>query len=154
MKNLLTLKRRKKTKTNLFISFGSLISLAAINYTLIHSPYVFLLTFILLVHELGHYFVAKKYAAYVDYPVFLPIPYIAIAFTRIKDLPDHRKAITALAGILFSVSFILNLILHNYIYNIISYYFLFTILFTEIIFNYFGIDGSKYRKFRQKTTQI
>jgi len=86
-------------------------ALAAINYTVIHSPYVFLLAFVLFIHELGHYLVAKMHKASVKYPFFIPIPFVGIAFTRIKDIPLDKKPIISLAGMLFSISFIINLII-------------------------------------------
>ncbi len=146
-------KSKKTKKTEFLVSFCSLLALAAINYTVIHSPYVFLMTFVLFIHELGHYFVAKKHKAFVKYPIFLPIPFIGIGITKVKNIPLDKKATVAMAGVLFSLSFILALIVHNIIFNLFSFYFLFTILFTETFFNYIGVDGSKYRSAKYETTQ-
>lgn len=155
--NLLKLKKKKtykkQKKSSLYISIGTALALAAINYTLMHSPYVLLMTFVLFIHELGHYLVAKKAKADVNYPIFLPIPFIGIAFTKVKNLSEKHKPIVALAGILFSSIFIILLIAFNILNPILSYSILFTFLFAEVFFNYFGIDGSKYRKAKYKTTQ-
>jgi hypothetical protein len=38
----------------------SLSALAAVNYSIIHSSFVFIAILVLFAHELGHYFMAKK----------------------------------------------------------------------------------------------
>ena len=55
------------------VSLCTIGALAAINYTLIHNPLVFVFTMMLLVHELGHYFIAKLAKADVSYPFFIPL---------------------------------------------------------------------------------
>lgn len=130
-----------------------MLALAAINYTVIHSPYVLLMTFILFVHELGHYLVAKKYKAFPSTPVFLPIPFFGIAFTKIKNNKIESKDLIALYGMIFSSMYIISLLFFNLINPILSFYFLFSVLFTEIFFNYFGLDGYRYRQAKYKTKQ-
>lgn len=138
--------KNKKKLLDFSISFLSLVSLAAINYTIIHSPYVFLMTFILFIHELGHYLTAKNYKAKVKYPIFIPFPFFAIAFTKIKDLNINYKTNVAAAGVLFSSSFIILLIASNIINYTFSFYFLYSVLFTELFFNFIGLDGHRYRQ--------
>lgn len=147
------LKSKKKKINSIYFSVLSACALAAINYTLIHSPYVLLMTFILVIHEMGHYISGKLAKAKVSYPVFLPIPFVGVAFTKIKNLAQQSKAIVALSGILFSSIFILILLAFNLLNSIFSYSVLLTFLFAEIFFNYLGIDGSKYRQAKYKTTQ-
>ncbi len=139
------MKISKKAKS-FMISSCSIMALAAINYSIVHSPIVFLLTLFLFVHEMGHYIISKYFNADPSYPIFIPLPFLAIAFTRVKNLDPQHKASVAIAGILFSVSFILNIMLHNYFLNIFSFTSLFTILFLELFFNIFGSDGVRYRK--------
>lgn len=140
-------KYSKKIKS-FIVSFSTIGALAAINYTVIHSPLVFVLSFVLLVHELGHYFIAKYYNAEPSYPFFIPLPFLAIGITRIKNLLDEHKSSVAISGVLFSSLFILCLILHNFIYAMFPMTSLAAILFFEFVFNYFGSDGNKYRQAR------
>jgi hypothetical protein len=121
-------------------------ALAAVNYTIVHSPLILLLTLLLFVHEMGHYIISKYFNANPSYPIFIPLPFFAIGLTRVRDLDPKYKASVALAGILFSVSFILNMMLHNYFLGMFSFASLSTILFLELFFNIFGSDGIRYRK--------
>jgi hypothetical protein len=124
---------------------------AAINYTLIHSPVVFLAVAVLLVHELAHYFYAKSYNAKVKPPIFIPLPFIAIAFVHVKDLLDQHKSDVALSGMVFGALTIILFALFNYYFNFISNIILLFMLFAELAFNIIGFDGAKYRRYRKVT---
>jgi hypothetical protein len=128
------------------VSFCTIGALAAINYTLIHNPLVFVFTMMLLVHELGHYLIAKLAKADASYPFFIPLPFIGIGITRVKNLLPKHRASVAIAGVLFSALFILNVIFNNFIYHMFTFSSLFVLLFLELFFNYFGSDGNKYRQ--------
>ena len=65
------------------------------------------------------------------------------------DLEDQYKSMVALAGPMLASFFIIALILFNFIYKILSTKILFLFLFGEIVFNYFGLDGKRYKKFKQ-----
>jgi Zn-dependent protease len=120
---------------------------AAINYTIIHSPFVLLATFVLLVHELAHYFYAKSYGAKVNMPIILPLPFFAIAFVKVKDLLDRHKSDVAIAGLIFGSLTIFIYSLFNIFSGFISFYVLAIMFILEIVFNLIGSDGSKYRKY-------
>jgi Zn-dependent protease len=123
-----------KPKTaQLFLTIGSAAGLAAINYTIVHNPIVLVFVMSLFLHEFGHYLTARKYGAKVDLPYFIPLFPFNIGITRIRNL--HAKYVPAV------------FIMFNSIYNIFSFIPLFLILAFEIIFNYFGSDGKKYRKY-------
>jgi hypothetical protein len=100
----------------------------------------------LLVHELGHYFIAKLAKADVSYPIFIPLPFIGIGITRVRNLLPKHRASVAIAGVLFSTLFILNVIFNNFIYNLFTISSLSVLLFLELFFNYFGSDGNRYRQ--------
>jgi len=135
-----------KTKNkNLFYSIASFAALAAINYTVVHNPLVFLFLTVLLTHELGHYFFAKKYTDQVSLPIFIPIPFFAIAFTKVKGLTNFAKKRVSLAGPLVGSLTAILFIFANIIFRFTSYIPLFVLLFGEIVFNWLGTDGSKYR---------
>jgi fatty acid desaturase len=142
-------KTKRRKPLQLFITFSSLIAVAAINYTIIHSPVVLVMTMALFVHEFGHYFVAKSKGADPDYPYFIPLFPLTIGVTRIKNLKDKDRSQVAIAGMLFASLFLLTLISYNYLFNIFSVLALFIMLFIEIIFNTVGSDGKKYRKYKQ-----
>lgn len=141
-------KRKKRKALQLFLTFSSLVAVAAINYTIIHNPLVFVMVLTLFVHELGHYFVAKLKKADPDYPYFIPLFPFTIGITRIKNLKDEYKSHVAIAGVIFSSLFLLTLISYNYVFNVFSNVALFAMLFIEIIFNLIGSDGKKHRKYK------
>lgn len=139
---------RKKVSAFAF-SFSSIVALAAINYTIIHSPIVFAAIFVLLAHELGHYIWAKRYTKNVDFPIFLPLPILLVGFTRVKNLSDIQKSEVALAGPIFGSIAAFLLIIFNFIFRLFSPALLLALFISEIVFNYFGMDGMKYRKYRK-----
>ena len=46
---------------------------AGINYAIFNNPVIFVMIMALFVHELGHYFVARKRKANPDLPYFIPL---------------------------------------------------------------------------------
>ncbi len=132
------------------ISIMSFIALSAVNYTIVHNPIVLLFSFVLLVHELGHYLMAKYFQLDAKLPIFIPFILFSVGITQIYNLPDEYKSAIAIAGPLLASLVISILILFNIIYKLFSTKLLFLLLTTEIIFNYLGSDGKKYRKFKQQ----
>jgi hypothetical protein len=144
----------KKKAKRLAISIVSFAAMSAVNYTIIHNPIVLLASFILLIHELGHYLMAKNFGANVKFPIFIPLIIMSIGITQIFDLEDKYKSMVALAGPMLASFFIIALILFNFIYKIFSTKILFLFLFGEIVFNYFGLDGKRYRKFKPNNLSL
>lgn len=141
--------RKQKTSISVpssFYTLSSILAFAAINYTIIHSPVVLLLTIVILVHELAHYFYAKSFGADASPPIFLPIPFLSIAFVKIKNLKDIYKPIVASVGTLFGVLTLLYIAGFNYIYSLYSFNLIYLFILFHIIFNFFGSDGAKFRK--------
>lgn len=132
-----------------FITAFSLAGVAAINYTILHNPLVLLILLVLLAHELGHYFAAKINNAKPYLPVFLPLPFLVIGITRVKNLTTKGKRDVALFGPLVGSLTALLLIILNGILKFTSTIPLVLLLFGEIVFNYFGSDGLRYRKFNR-----
>ena len=143
-----------KKVNRLTISIMSFAAMSAINYTIIHNPIVLLASLILLIHELGHYLMAKNFGANVKFPIFIPLIIMSIGITQVSDLQDRYKSMVALAGPMLASSFIIVLMLFNSIYKIFSTKILFLFLFGEIVFNYFGLDGKRYRKFKQNNLSV
>lgn len=143
-----------KKVNRLTISIMSFAAMSAINYTIIHNPIVLLSSLILLIHELGHYLMAKNFGANVKFPIFIPLIIMSIGITQVTDLEDRYKSMVALAGPMLASSFIILLMLFNSIYKIFSTKILFLFLFGEIVFNYFGLDGKRYRKFKQNNLSV
>ena len=143
-----------KRVNRLTISIMSFAAMSAINYTIIHNPIVLLASLILLIHELGHYLMAKNFGANVKFPIFIPLIIMSIGITQVSDLEDRYKSMVALAGPMLASSFIIVLMLFNSIYKIFSTKILFLFLFGEIVFNYFGLDGKRYRKFKQNNLSV
>lgn len=134
----------KKTP-KLFYTIASLGALAAINYTLIPTPFVFLALGVLLVHELAHYFTAKRLGAEVSLPIFIPLPFIAIAFTKAKGLSSRSKMKVALSGPVTGFIAAVLFIIFNFIFQIVPSLSLVILAIGEILFNFIGTDGKKYR---------
>lgn len=143
-----------KKVNRLTISIMSFAAMSAINYTIIHNPIVLLASLILLIHELGHYLMAKNFGANVKFPIFIPLIIMSIGITQVTDLEDRYKSMVALAGPMLASSFIIVLMLFNSIYKIFSTKILLLFLFGEIVFNYFGLDGKRYRKFKQNNLSV
>jgi hypothetical protein len=144
-------KLSKETIKNIpqpFYSFASLVALAAINYTIIQSPFVILGIFSLIVHELAHYFYARSFGAKVNFPIFIPIPFIAISFVKVKNLLDQYKSTVAISGLIFGSFTIFLFSLFNFYFYLIPFYIILFMFFGEIIFNIIGTDGSKYRRYK------
>jgi len=123
----------------------SLSAVAAINYSIINSPLVLLAIFVIFAHELAHYYTAKLYTSDVTPPIFLPLPFILLAFVKAKGLSHKHKMKVSLAGPLTGFIVLSLIILLNSIYTFVSQIPLITMLLAELVFNYFGIDGKKYR---------
>ena len=134
-----------KRVPKVLVTVGSLAAMAAINYTLIQSPFVFIAIIVLLSHELAHYFMAKKSGAEVKLPIFLPLPFIAVAITKAKGLSNRSKMKVALSGPIVGFITALLLIVVNFIFNIVSPIPLVALAAGEIVFNFIGNDGKKYR---------
>lgn len=133
-----------------FLTIGSLLGFAAINYTIIHSPIVLLATFGLLIHELAHYFYAKSFGAKPSLPFFLPLPFVAIAFVKIKNLKTKYKPDVAISGMIFASLMYFFSFIFNIYHSFYSFYIpLFFILF-ELLFNIIGSDGAKFRSAKMK----
>ena len=146
----------KKLK-QFFIFIASASAVAAINYTVLHNPFVFVILIILFAHELGHYMIAKINKVQVDFPYFIPIPIFSIGITHIKNMSFLpvvvRKKILMYGPITgFLTSF------HLFIFSLIFFPslalpFLF-VSFYELFFNYFGSDGKKYRQIEEKDLSL
>jgi len=134
----------KKT-TEVLILLSSLVAVAALNYTLIHNPFVFVMTFILLIHELGHYLAAKRYGVEQSLPFFIPIPFFSVGVTLTKDTSEESRKAISIAGAFTASLSLLMLVFFNFYYKIFSMFLLLSALFGEIFFNYIGIDGQRYR---------
>lgn len=141
----------KRNTAQLFLTIGTVAALAAINYTIIHNPIVFVFVMSLLVHEFGHYFVARKKGADPDLPYFIPLFPFNIGVTRIKNLMPKDIPAVSIAGPAFAALFLVFFIIINSIYKIFSFIPLFIMLALEIVFNYFGSDGKKYRAYNFHT---
>lgn len=147
LKGILPMSRKKSVE--IFVLFFTLGAVAALNYTLVHNPFVLVMTFLLLIHELGHYLTARRYGLEKSLPFFIPFPFFLIGVTLVKDTfanisEESRKAISISGAFSAAVSLVL-LIFFNFYYKVFSMYFLISALLGEIFFNYIGSDGKRYR---------
>jgi len=148
-KFITNLKPKAKDIPNHFYTLASLIALAAVNYAIIHNSFVFIAIIVLLAHELGHYLTAKMKNVEANLPIFIPIPFIAVGITKVgKHDPDQAAAIS-MAGPLYGFLTTILIILLNLIYQFTSNIPLIFLAITEIVFNYFGLDGKKYKTARR-----
>ena len=137
-----------KTKSVLIL-MATAAAFAALNYTIIHSPIVFIITAVLLAHELGHYFAAILHGAQADIPYIIPLPFIGLGITRIKNFKklsaQVRKSII-LSGPTAGVMTAILLLLLSFITPFIAPLLILCIAISEVLFNYLGSDGKKYRQ--------
>jgi len=142
----------KKT-IEVFVLLATLSAVAALNYTIIHNPIVFVMSFFLLVHELAHYMAAKRYNVSKRLPFFIPIPFFSIGVTVTDDTNEEARKAVSIAGAFTASLTILLLLFFNIYYKVFSYTLLLTALFGEVFFNYIGVDGQRYRGliFNKKT---
>jgi len=139
---------RNKTKDipDYFYTIASLAALAAINYAVIHNTFVFIAIIVLLAHELGHYLTANIKNVEANLPIFVPLPFVAIGITKVGK-HDHKQAASiAISGPIYGFITTLLILLFNLIFQFTSNIPLILLAITEIVFNYFGIDGKKYKK--------
>ena len=100
---------------------------------------------------MAHYFIAKIHNGDPDLPYFIPIPLFPIGVTRIRNmrkLTSNSKRQILLYGPVtgFLVSFLLLLL--SLLYNTQYFFPLLILTLGEIIFNFFGQDGKKYRSYK------
>lgn len=145
------LKTNKKKILQSFLLVGSVLGSAAISYTLTHNPIMFLVIAALLVHEFGHYFVARLKNADPDLPYLVPIFPFIIGITRIKNIQTQHAPSIFIAGPIFGILTILAFILFNSYLLIFPIFPLLFMLAFEILFNYFGPDGRMYRSTKSQT---
>lgn len=134
-----------KKVTEVSILFASLIAVAALNYTILHNPYVFLMSFILLIHELGHYFAAKRNSVKSMLPFFIPLPFFPVGVTFTENADEKSRKYISISGAFSASLTLLILMFFNLHYKLFSFYMLFTAFISEVFFNYIGIDGQRYR---------
>lgn len=128
-----------------FILLSSLVAVAALNYTILHNSFVFVLTFILLVHELGHYFAARRNGIKSRLPFFIPLPFFPIGVTITENAGQKIRKHISISGPLAAALALLILLFFNIHYRVFSFYALLIALVGEIVINYIGLDGQRYR---------
>jgi len=143
----------KSNIKSITVLLATAVAAAAINYTILHSPFVFIIFLVLIAHELGHYFTALAHGAKPDIPYIIPLPFIAIGITRIKNFKKLstkiRKAIILngpLTGIITAFLIYMYLLLNPIILPVYAL----MIVFVEAVLNYIGSDGKKYRQIKKE----
>lgn len=143
----------KSNIKSISVLVATAVATAAINYSILHNPFVFIVILVLIAHELGHYYTALSHGAKPDIPYIIPLPFIAIGITRIKNFKKLstkvRKAIVfngPLTGIITAFLIFLYLLLNP----IVLPAYALLVVFAEAILNYFGSDGKKYRQIKKE----
>jgi Zn-dependent protease len=120
-------------------------AVAAVNYSIIHSPFVFFALLVLFAHEISHYFMARKLGSKASLPIFIPLPLFAIAFIRAPGLSNESKLKVALSGPIVGSLTAFILFLLNIIFNFTTSLGLGVLAVSELLLNFVGTDGAKYR---------
>lgn len=140
----------KKKNKKILLSIGTILGAAALNYTLVNSPFSIVIVLVLLAHELGHYFIAKRNDGDPDFPIFIPLPFIIIALTKVSAMNADGRKQTALSGPVCGFLAAVLFIIFNNIFRFMSNIPLMLLAFSEIVMNYFGSDGRKYREAKKE----
>ena len=131
-------------------SFGTIVAAAAVNYSIVHSPIVFLYLCVLVAHELAHYFMAKMKGAKPKLPLFIPLPFLVIGLVSVVGLTDENIPSIAAAGPIAGVLTAILIMLVNFSVHIVSNFSAIIIVLSEALLNYFGSDGKKYRNAKKR----
>lgn len=144
------IKTKLKKTPDGFYTLATILAAAQINYAIVHSSFVYIVLLIMLAHELAHYFIGKHYKGKAKLPFFIPLPFFIIGITRISKLSPFAKKNTALAGPIVGLLSAILIILYNYINTFMSFVPLFVLAISEIITNFFGTDGAKYKQAKKE----
>lgn len=144
------IKNKFKQLPDGFYTAATIVAAAQINYAIVHSSFVYVVLLIMLAHELAHYFIGKYYKGKAKLPFFIPIPFFIIGITRVSKLSPFGRKNTALAGPLVGLLSAVLIMLYNYINTFMSFVPLFVLAISEIITNYFGSDGAKYKQAKKE----
>lgn len=138
---------RFKSRSSLFITLATAMAAAQINYVLC-GPIAYAIVLILLSHEFAHYVYGKSYGGQSYYPFIIPLPFIFIGLTIVRNLDEQSKAYTALSGMFYGALASLLILLNNIIIPIFPFYIFLFIIFWEFFYNYFiGTDGKTYKNY-------
>lgn len=144
------IKTKVKKFPNTFYTLVTIIAAAQINYAILHSSVVYFVLLVMLVHELAHYYIGKHYGAKASPPFFIPLPFFVIGITKISGLTPLGKKNVSLAGPIVGFLTALLIISYNYINTFTSFIPLITLAISEIVTNYFGADGTKYKRAKKE----
>jgi len=144
------IKDKLKNTPECFYTIGTILAAAQINYAIVHSPIVYIVLLVMLTHELAHYFMGKLYKAKTRLPFFIPLPFFVIGVTKISKLKGLAKKNVSMSGPIVGFLTSLLLIIYNYVNLYTSFIPLIALAIGEIITNYIGTDGSKYRQAKKE----
>lgn len=146
--NIFSLYRtQSKSRSSLIATLATAMAAAQINYVLF-GTFAYAVVFILLSHEFAHYVYGKSYGGQAYYPFVIPLPFILIGLTIVKNLTEQHKAYTALSGMFYGALASMLIFLFNIIVPIFSPYMFLFIIFWEFVYNYFiGTDGKTYKNY-------
>jgi len=140
-----------------FIMIASAAAVAAINYTIFHTSFVYFALLVLFCHELGHYFAARINNIYSDLPYFIPFPVVSLGITHIPNMRNLsnslKKKILAygpITGFMVSMYFLFL----SFIFPSIPTSTFLLLSISEFVFNYFGSDGKKYRSINEQENTL
>lgn len=144
------IKSKLKQTPNQVYTIASLAALAAVNYAIIHNSFVFIAVIVLLAHELGHYFAARIKNVEVNLPIFIPLPFLGIGLTKVGFESFTDQKYISISGPIYGFITALLILLFNILYNFTSNLPIIFLALTELIFNFIGSDGKKYREAKRR----
>lgn len=143
------LKTDTRSQVNLIYTIMTAVAAAQINYYFFGIDVVLLSLFSVISHEFAHYIFSKSSGAKTSFPLFVPLPFFIIGMVRSQNLSDEYRSSVAISGMIAgSLTLFIILILNIYFNYFNPLTIIFMILF-EILINYFGSDGKKYRLFKK-----
>lgn len=149
-----TLKKLLRKHKRKIVSVGSAAGSAGVLYFIWGTWFAAATVLVIVVHEFGHWVVARHYGADTGYVIFIPLGLFIVAATQVMNLADEFKAKVAMAGPIFGTIMALILGLCILILALEHLFFpALMLLIFEVLGFFVGSDAKKYRHARRYAAQ-
>lgn len=152
----MTFYSRKTTKQlqNLTLSIGSALGTAAVLYFFVPVYAAVIIFLVLVAHEMGHYTLANILGATAIPPLFIPVIFGAVGWTRVKNLARRYQVLVAAAGPIAGMILAIGVLIGGLLAACLPIVYVATGALVFELFNItIGSDGRKIRRARRESKQ-